>query len=133
MRRGPELGPPGAQGNVPLQGSLILRKHSTGDGETAGFLSQEKLSPTGETLWSLGDGPGFKSQLHYFLAGDPGVSSLTSLHLHCLICKRKATSTTSKALYEDSVQQRTPSMDRSLPCIMCSVRASHLPRALSRG
>lgn len=62
-------------------GVLILKRCFHRGQERAGLLSQEKLSPTVDTHWSLGDRPRPQSQLHSVLAGGLGVSSLTSLCL----------------------------------------------------
>lgn len=96
----------------------------------AGRLSRGEWSHAVEKLWSLGDRPGSKSQLHHLLAGGPRASSLTSLSLGFLLHKMEIIQApTSNDLYEDSVRQCTLITNRNLKRSTCSVSASNVPLA----
>lgn len=99
----------------------------------AGRLSRGDWSHAVEKLWSLGDRPGSKSQLHHLLAGGPGASSLTSLSLGFLLHRMEIIQApTSNDLCEHSARQCTLITNQNLKRSTRSVGASNVPLASLR-
>lgn len=83
----PRAGISGAEGSCTGRALLTTRKCFHRGRAMAGRLSREEWPHAVGKLWSLGDRPGSKSQLHHLLAGGPRASSLTSPSLGFLLHK----------------------------------------------